>query len=423
MLLAVSGGRDSVALCHLINSAHIPFAIAHCNFHLRPDDCDRDEAFVRRMAMQYDVPVHIASFDTNSYARAEGLSTEEAARKLRYRFFEEQRVANGYSAIVTAHHRDDSIETFFINLIRGTGIAGLHGIQLRNGYIVRPLLPFGRDEIDEYVRQNNLEYVEDYTNSQTIYLRNRIRLQLLPLFRQISPSFDNVMEGNISRLAETEQIFQSAVEQVRQHLLKTYNDGFAISVAELKKLSPLNTYLFELLRPFGFTPAVAAEIAQSLDSQSGKQFFSPTHRLVKDRDSLLVSPIVMPQQPCSEYIINDVDEKRALPFPMNIHIDAFSGVPERLGHNEVWFDLEGVAFPLTLRHWLHGDRFTPFGMKGSRLLSDFFSDLKLSLPEKESTWILCDAAGTILWVVGLRASDKARVTPNTKRVLKISIFS
>lgn len=419
VLLAVSGGRDSVTLCHLIASAHIPFAIAHCNFYLRPGDCDRDEAFVRRLANNYGVPCFVASFDTEAYARAEGLSIEEAARKLRYEFFEQQRQSNGYDLIATAHHRDDAIETFFINLLRGTGITGLHGIPLRNGNIVRPLLPFGRDEIDAYIRKHNLEYVEDYTNSQTLYMRNRIRHQLVPLMRQLSPSFDTVMQSNIARIAEAEQIYQSEIEHVRRTMLQPYGDGYAVDIHTLRALSPLSTYLFEILRPFGFSSVVVGEISKSLDSQSGKQFFSSSHRIVKDRKSLLIFPYSAESSRQSEYIVSLDRQNSALPLPLHFEVCDRPDGAIRLGRNEAWFDFDKVKQPLTLRHWRNGDRFTPFGMKGSRLVSDLFSDLKLSLNEKESTWILCDVDGTILWVVGLRASATASVTPSTKRVLKV----
>lgn len=419
VLLAVSGGRDSVTLCHLVAAAKIPFSIAHCNFHLRPGDCDCDEAFVRHLADSYGVPCHIAEFDTEAYARNNGLSIEEAARKLRYSFFEQQRLANGYDLIATAHHRDDAIETFFINLLRGTGITGLHGIRMRNGNIVRPLLSFGREDIDAYIRRHNLDYVEDCTNSQTLYLRNRIRLQLLPLLRQITPSFDSIMQGNIGRIVEVEQIYLAAIDGARQNLLKPQSEGYTISIAELKKLSPLHTYLFELLRPYGFSSAVVAEIIIALDSQSGKRFYSPTHFVIKDREHLLILPCRETELNVEEYTIHESDLQHTLPVSIRFQITTATGQPIRLGLDEAWFDYSRVRFPLTLRHWRNGDRFIPFGMKGSRLVSDLFSDLKLSLPDKEAVWLLCDVSDAILWVVGLRASANASVTSSTEKILKV----
>lgn len=417
VLLAVSGGRDSVTLCHLVASAGIPFAVAHCNFHLRPVDCDRDEAFVRRLADGYGVPCFVAQFDTLAYAAENHLSVEEAARNLRYAFFEQVRLEQGLSVIATAHHRDDAIETFFINLLRGTGLTGLRGIPLRNGNIVRPLLPFGRDEIDDYIRRNALDYVDDATNSQPLYLRNRIRLQLMPLLRSLAPSFDSTMQSTLQHLADADTVYRSAMQSMRDALLKPDGNGYAVDVAALRSLDPLSTCLFELLRPFGFSSAVAAEVADALDAQSGKQFLSPTHRIVKDRDRLLIVPLAEPS--AAEYPVADVGALSMLPLPLHCSVAPNDSNTIRLPHSEAWFDLDRVHFPLTLRRWRSGDRFVPFGMKGSRLVSDLLSDLKLSLPDKERVWLLCDADGSVLWVVGLRASALAPVTRTTASVLRL----
>ncbi|MBQ9586686.1 MAG: tRNA lysidine(34) synthetase TilS [Bacteroidales bacterium] len=439
VLLAVSGGRDSATLCHLMASAGYGFAIAHCNFHLRPGDCDRDEAFVRRMAEGYGVPCFVAQFNTNEEARREGLSIEEAARKQRYEFFDAVCRREGMDCVATAHHRDDAIETFFINLVRGTGIAGLRGIPVCNGRVVRPLLCFRRDDIDGYVRHHHLEYVEDYTNSEAVFMRNRIRLQLMPLMRTLSPSFDATMWENMQRLSEAEQIYRAVVDHDRNNLLhavssageqassRAYPAGeqassratYTISIDKLMNLSPLNTRLFELLRPFGFTTAVAKEVALSLHSQSGKQFFSPTHRLVKDRDSLLLLPLE--KETDNEYRIDSFESQQELPVGMTFSVSRYDGEAIRLPRSEAWFDMDKVLFPLTLRHWRAGDRFRPFGMRGSRLVSDLFSDLKLSLADKEQAWLLCDAKGNILWVVGMRAAAVAAVTAGTVRVMAVKM--
>ncbi len=412
--------------------------VAHCNFHLRPGDCDRDEAFVRHLAANHSLPCFVAQFNTVEYANAEGLSVEEAARRLRYRFFEEIRMREGYSLIATAHHRDDAIETFFINLLRGSGIAGLHGIPQRNGAIVRPLLPFGRDEIDAYVASRGLQYVEDVTNAQPLYLRNRIRLQLLPLLRDISPSFDAVMENNMQHLADADTIYQGRIEELKRHLCVDGGKGeeeqggekgraVVINISELRKCQPLPTILFELLRPFGFNSAVSAQIAASLDAQSGRQFFSPTHRLVKDRENLIItvsqsrSDNTAQQQGDSCLLYEDLDY-RSLPISLSISVFGYEGKVPRLPKNEAWFDKGKLLFPLLLRRWRDGDRFRPFGMKGTRLVSDLFSDLKLSLDEKENAWLLCNGDGTILWVVGHRASQFAAIDHTTKEVVGFKLW-
>ena len=417
-LVALSGGADSVALLLLLLRLGYRVHAAHCNFSLRGEESLRDELFVKDLCARLGVRLSIAHFDTRTYAEAHKVSIEMAARELRYAYFEQLRRDLGAETICVAHHRDDSVETVLLNLVRGTGIEGLTGIKARNGHIVRPLLPFGRKEIDDYVSRQGLEYVEDCTNSQTLYLRNRIRLQLMPLLRQLSPSFDSVMEGNMSRLADAAQIYQSHFERIRTLLLHPDGEGYSIDIDELKSLSPLKTSLFELLRPFGFSSSVVDEVVAALDSQSGKQFFSPSHLLVKDRSSLLIMP-VRGNADTLEYTVFPDGDNIQLPIPLRFETAVATTTRFRLPSNEACFDLDRIALPLTLRHWRHGDRFIPFGMKGSRLVSDLFSDLKLSLNEKKSTWILCDAGGTILWVVGLRASATAAVTPSTKRILKV----
>lgn len=419
VLLAVSGGRDSVALTHLVATAGIPFAIAHCNFHLRPGDSDRDEAFVRSLAQHYDVPCFVASFDTNAYAAANHLSIEEAARIQRYDFFHRVLQQQGFSVIATAHHRDDTIETFFINLLRGTGIEGLRGIPLRNGNVVRPLLPFGRSEIDNYIAANHLNYVDDYTNSQQQFLRNRIRHQLIPLLRSLSPSFDATMQSNISHLTDAADIYRQTVDSQLASLMQPDDNGYRIDIHSLEQLSPLSTWLYELLHPFGFSSAIVSQVQSSLYGHSGIQFLSHTHRLVKDRNALLLRPLSLTSD--ESYLIPEPSACAALPIPLSMRLSHYDGRPIRLKSTQAWFDNDRLHYPLTLRPWRNGDRFVPFGMKGSRLVSDLLTDLKLSLPEKEKVRLLCDGDGTVLWVVGLRAASMAPVVKTTITVLQVEI--
>ena len=225
VLLAVSGGIDSVVLTHLMHSAGYPFAIAHCNFHLRPGDCDRDETFVRQLAATYAVPIHVAQFDTASHAASHHQSIEQAARQLRYEYFEQLRLQHGYAAILTAHHRDDSTETFFLNLLRGTGLAGLHGILPVQGHIVRPLLPFGRSDIEAYAAQHRLTHVEDSTNASLDYLRNQVRHRLLPLLRELQPAADHTLQQTILHLQSTERLYQALLAPLQQQLVQPMPDG------------------------------------------------------------------------------------------------------------------------------------------------------------------------------------------------------
>ena len=422
VLLAVSGGRDSVTLCHLMWRAAVPFAIAHCNFHLRPGDCDRDEAFVRGLAEHYGAQCFVAQFDTRNHAIREGLSVEEAARNLRYGFFEQVCKNEDIDAVATAHHQDDAIETFFINLLRGTGIAGLRGIPVRNGKVIRPLLVFSRKEIDDYVKANALDYVEDYTNAETIFLRNRIRHDVIPLLRDISTSFDNTMRGNMARLRDVEQVYHQVVKQDSQHVDSRVGEKgqeFSIDIPWLKSLVPLGTRLFELLRPYGFSSDVCQAIIASLDGQSGKQFLSSTHRIVKDRYHLILTPLTSTED--EEYLLDfpSLGCVAGQPAWLTMEEALYDGDVIKLSRDEAWFDMDKLVFPLKLRRWHRGDRLKPFGMQGSRLVSDLLSDLKLSIVEKERVWVVTDFEGELLWVVGLRASRTAQVTPRTQRLLKL----
>ena len=317
VLLAVSGGRDSVCLAHLCHRAKLPFAVAHCNFHLRPGDCDRDQQFVARLADGYGVPFHTVDFDTRAYAAAHGQSLEEAARELRYEYFAQLLTLNSQLSpvVATAHHRDDSIETFFLNLFRGTGIAGLHGIRpiselrMKNEElrIIRPLLCFSRAEIDAYVVENHLEYVEDSTNAELDARRNQIRHRLMPLLRELYPSVDETMADNIERLHDTEIIYKGYIEKLRSSLLSPHsslvpNLPFEILSLDLKALlsshslslphTPLHTLLYELIHTFGFNASQVSDILAA--TENGKLFYSPTHIAELHLGHLLIAPNVAP---------------------------------------------------------------------------------------------------------------------------------
>jgi len=417
VLLAVSGGRDSVVMTHLFHRAGLPFSIAHCNFHLRPGDCDRDQLFVQHMAEVYDVPFYTIDFDTIGYAHQHSYSIEEAARKLRYDFFASICSGKGISTLATAHHREDSIETFFLNLFRGTGISGLHGIRPKSGEnptIIRPLLCFGRDEIDRYVVNNNLEYVEDHTNYELNARRNRIRLQLMPLLREMYPSIDDTMQANIDRLYDTELLFHKHIEEIRQRLVHPYMpklplDLTMVSISieilnnELRDLpqSTQRTLLFELLRDYGFNASVVDDILRSKDS-GGQLFHSATHIAELHRGELIIATDVESRKPTIEVQTVERCDPKTLP-PMSIAVDA------ALVHR-----------PLCIRKWREGDRFRPFGMKGSRLVSDFLKDLGLTQIERRHVYMLVDANDTPIWTIGLRADDRFRLSGSTGQSLILS---
>lgn len=407
-LLAVSGGVDSMVLSHLMHRSGFPFAIAHCNFHLRPGDCDRDEQFVRQWAQQHGVSCYVAQFDTAVYAAKEHLSIEEAARNLRYAFFEDLCAQYHFAYIATAHHLNDAEETFFINLLRGTGLGGLRGIPQVNGRVIRPLLSFTRQQIAQYAEQNNIDYVEDVTNAELLYLRNKVRHQLLPLLRSFNPAFDQVMQRNMQHIDDAYQIVQDSVIKESARLLHRTHDVVTIDIEDAKKLRPLTTWLYEILRPFGFQPAVVENLCEHMEGESGKFFYSPSYRLLKDRSQLIITPIV-----CN----GDKEQPRITIESM----DAIDTHDAALGTGYVVVDADAISFPLRLRHWHEADRFQPFGMGHSQLVSDYFSDHKFSRIDKERIWLLVDASDRIVWIVGWRADDRFRVTNYTSKLLKIIV--
>ncbi len=412
VLLAVSGGRDSVALLDIVHRCGIPFSVAHCNFHLRPGECDRDQRFVQALAERMGVRLFTVDFDTAAHAAAHGLSIEEAARELRYGWFADLCREHGFTCLATAHHRDDSIETFFLNLFRGTGIAGLHGIRpcskFGNMTVVRPLLCFSRAEIDGYVAGRGLEYVEDSTNAALDARRNRIRLQLMPLLRELYPSVDSTMEANIARLADAGRMVETYVAELRGRLLKPYSSRLAtmpvpiqaIEVAEIQSLVPQRTLLFELLKPFGFNASMVDDILDSL-GQGGRQFISPTHVAELHRGHLLLAPRV-----------------EVVPHTVKTSVEPVGSA--RKGGE--CFDADLVRQPITVRPWHEGDRFCPLGMEGSRLVSDFLKDNGLSLIERRHVHLMVDASDRPLWVIGLRIDHRFRLTSNTLHVLRAELL-
>lgn len=415
VLLAVSGGIDSAVLTHLMHSAGYPFAIAHCNFHLRPSDCDRDEAFVRQLADTYSVTVHVAQFDTQAYAARHHQSIEQAARQLRYDYFEQLRQQHAYAAILTAHHRDDSTETFFINLLRGTGLSGLHGILPVQGHIIRPLLPFGRNDIEAYAAQHHLAHVEDITNASLDYQRNQVRHLLLPLLRQLQPAADHTLQQTVLHLQSTERLYQALLTPLLQQLTHPQPDGsILIDLADTLP-TPLDAHsspqlrqqlYFELLKPYGFNAATVTNILGTI--QPGKTYHSPTHTAFRDRDCMILIPSHAQPDPLPTITVGTTSP------------DGFN--PKQLPPHQAAFDADTVTLPLRLRHWQAGDRFQPLGMThGTQLISDYFSDHKYSLPDKQAQLLLVDATDSILWIVGRRTSHPHRLTPHTRLVLTVEV--
>jgi tRNA(Ile)-lysidine synthase len=413
ILAAVSGGMDSVALCSLFRQAGINFGIAHCNFLLRGGESDADEKFVRQLASEYKVNFYTRSFETSEYARAKGISIQMAARDLRYVWFDELIKTEGYSSVATAHHLDDQSETFFINLLRGSGLPGIHGILPRQGNIVRPMLFATRQEIDDFVRDNRLPYREDSSNKSRKYLRNRLRHELMPVLMNIDPAFSHKLNQTMLHIRGIEDILKQKVNEVSERIVIKKQDQFQVEISKIKELNPFETWTYLILQPFGFSAAVVNEVVEAMEGISGKMFFSQTHRLVKDREILIIEPLANLNPGQLQYFIGEDTPEISRPFPMEFSSMPVAETLEML-HNPAFacLDASKLKYPLTLRLWKKGDRFIPFGMKGWKKVSDFFTDLKLPLPEKEKTWLML-SGDDVVWIVGKRIDDRFRISKQT----------
>jgi len=419
ILVGVSGGIDSVVLLDLLDKAGFPVAIAHCNFRLRGKESDGDERLVSELARKYDAPIFKTSFDTADYALENKISIEMAARDLRYQWFETIRSSRHFDCIAVAHHRDDQLETFFLNLARGTGLTGLTGMKPVNGKIVRPLLFASRDEIEKYRHENFLDFREDSSNQSLDYQRNKIRHTLLPVMETLNPSFREGLIKTMGYLEDVSKICNHAIQQNWERVAVRKGSDYLISIAELKLLDPLPTYLFEFLKSFGFNSQVVADIVASLDGISGKQFVSQTHRLVRDRELLILAPLQTENR--KQFYLEEGMTELAFPVHLKISIsekkDKFKISDSRL---VACIDRDHIQFPLLIRRWKKGDYFKPLGMNGFKKISDFFIDSKLSLPEKENVWILANGE-QVVWIIGHRLDDRYKITPGTQNIIRIDV--
>ncbi len=426
ILVGVSGGVDSITLLHLLCEAGYQVGVAHCNFSLRGNESDGDETFVRELCHKNNLPFFTRRFNTEEYAEAQDVSIQMSARALRYEWFEQLMSENGYDKVAVAHNLNDNVETFFINLTRGTGLSGLTGMAPLQNRVARPLLFATRDEIMEYSAQHNLTYREDSSNASTKYARNYIRHRIMPEFTNVNPSFLRSMQNNIERLTETQLVIEDFASELKKRCCAIESNVLHISIAVLPAVQQ-GFWLYELLREYNFSGAVVNDIAQSLSKTSGKKFYSPTHTLIKDRDTLIVSlnvgaahftPTDIPQE--------DIKNGTQISLPngsaLQLSIVGQEHVNFSLGMSVAFFSYDKLQFPLTLRRWQAGDSFVPFGMTGEKKLSDFFIDAKLNLLEKEQQLVLCAANGDIIWVVNQRPDNRYRITSSTKNILKVEII-
>lgn len=411
VLIALSGGADSVALLHILRRLAYDCIAVHCNFHLRGEESMRDQYFVEELCRQLSTPLQIVDFDTERYAQENKVSIEMAARTLRYRVFEQIRHEHSAAAIAVAHHRDDSAETLLLNLIRGCGIRGLHGIRPRNGYIIRPLLCIDRDDILQYLKINGIEYVTDSTNLSSNYTRNKVRIELLPLMEQINPSIKATIAETAERLAEAEEIYNRAIEQAIERVLVNNT----IDIATLKQEASPRTLLHEILSPYGFNSAQVDNILTNIDSESGRRYQTAEWVVIKDRERLIITP---KREQFNQTLLPELGEISTPYGILRINRGIFNGtIPKQ--RDIATLDASKTEFPLTLRNTKSGDRFHPFGMRGTKLVSDFLTDRKRSIIEKEQQLVVTDANDNILWLVGERPSAMCSIGNSTTEVITL----
>ncbi len=418
VLLAVSGGIDSMVLLHLFEKSDFEYGIVHCNFQLRGNESDGDEEFVKQQVLIHGVPAYFKTFETQEYASLNGISIEMAARELRYGFFEKVRIENNFDFIATAHHQDDLIETFFLNLSRKTGIKGLTGIKEKAGKIIRPLLFADRAKIKNYAHQNYIDFREDSSNNEVVFQRNFLRHKILPLFSGLNPSFKKNILASIENLKDAEQVYSGFLQSEKPTVLAENKNETVIHIDALQNSLFPKILLLEILSVYNFNSTVVDEIFKSLPTESGKQFFSKTHRLVKDRKALFVS-LINEAMDKIYYIEKDDIE---LSEPLGFSIEKFPAKDFQIIKEPkvACIDLDEIEFPLLIRKWRQGDYFQPLGMSGFKKVSDFFIDQKIPIHEKENTWILC-CGKKIVWIMGQRIDNRFKITSQTKNILKIQI--
>jgi tRNA(Ile)-lysidine synthase len=416
-LLAISGGIDSMVMLDLYRQHGLKAAIAHCNFQLRGPESDEDENFVRQTALKYKVPFYSERFNTLQYSTDKGISIQMAARELRYEWFNELARDKKIGVIATAHHKDDSVETFLINLSRGTGISGLTGIKPRFGNLVRPLLFASREEIRNFAISRNIVWREDSSNSSVRYIRNKIRHQLLPKWTSILPGLPDAILKTASHIQETKIIIDRIVSQFITEATRTQGVRMEIEIAKIKLLPSSGIILYEVLQPFGYNYSTVERLLETLDGQPGKRFLSRSHEMIVDRSHIIIQPLFARVEPEIEIPANTL----AIQYPLNLSFQViaqdglFAIPPDNTIAN---FDLDSIHFPLLIRKWKKGDYFYPLGMKGRKKLSDFFIDSKIPIPDKKRFWVM-ESGGNIAWIIGLRIDDRFKIVASTGNILQI----
>lgn len=435
LLLAVSGGIDSVVLAHIAKEAGQQFSIAHCNFRLRGEESERDEAFVRELAGTLEVPLYIRHFDTKQYAEAQKVSIQVAARDLRYNWF--RAILDGkaaadlqegipeteapYQYLLTAHHQGDNIETVFMNFCKGTGIAGLKGILPRQERIIRPLLFASREDILTYARLHQLAWVEDSSNDETKYTRNYFRKVILPSVEKIYPQVRGNISANIERIREAAELYDQAVALAKKKMVEIHGTEVRVPVLKLAKSSPRRTLIYEIIKEYGFTAHQAEEVEKLLTSETGRYISSATHRILRNRAWLVISPLEIIKD---QVVVVNRGENEVLFSESRLLLKWLEGENVKFAsdNNIAVLDAKEIQFPLILRKWKEGDYFYPLGLRKKKKLARFFIDQKLSKNEKEKVWVV-ESHKKIVWVIGYRIDDRFKITPSTQKALQLSISS
>jgi tRNA(Ile)-lysidine synthase len=413
LLLATSGGIDSMVLVNLCQQSKLDFAVAHCNFQLRGEESNEDEKFVKSQIEKLQVPIFIQRFDTKSFAEQNKLSIQVVARNLRYEWFYTLLANYNFDYILTAHHLDDSLETFLINFTRGSGLDGLTGIPEQNDKIVRPLLPFSRMEIEAFAKENQITWREDSSNASDQYWRNKLRHDVIPILKELNPSLLSSFENTIGHLKQTQSLAEDAIKNLYQKVVSEEENHTVIDLPKLLKYRNYKAYLFEWLQSFGF--ADWTSVYDLIDAQSGKQVLSETHILLKNRDSLLLFP---KQNRKSDEVFWVQKEQTEVKIPLKLDFCNVSDISVQ-SSNVIFVDEDKLQFPLTIRRWQEGDIFQPFGMTGKKKLSKYFKDEKFSLLDKSNIWLLC-SDDKIVWIVGKRQDERFKVAATTTKILKIN---